>query len=521
MDVSQRVFISYASGDQATADRLVREIEKRGIGCWISSRDVHLGDDYQGSIVSAIEKCGLVLLLFSQNANQSTEIPKELAIASKFHRTIIPARIQDIVPSGAFTYQMSTAQFIDLFHDFENKLDELCGHIADKLETAEQVRLRIAEERKHRTILRDVKLAGAAVIALIVLILAGVIFLPRLWHHEPTVAATQSGATNSAATTAPQASVPQASAQTPAASAPQAAQVQQSAASDSIGLGQTSRIYDGIKFDVTQVKATSQGLMLLVSITNTADETMRVHYLQTQTAAAVDDNGAFLRQYRVEGIPFCYDAERCATADDSSWSTLDHGESASLVLTFNGYGGLDGNHASATFDMQAEPSGDPGGAKTIPVVFLGLPLKEGAPPMKPIAERTKDGLAFSVLGVTNTAQQTIVVLALRAPEAGLLRLNQMPLPQLIDDQANTSQWAEVGGVAICGYSSAQCEMRQIGDWTSVEAGQPLLMVFAFRARGGFGGKLASLSFSTYWSPDKGEARLIEVPFSGLPLSARR
>jgi hypothetical protein len=130
------IFISYASKDQDLADRIVREIEHRGLTCWISSRDIRPGADFQGSIVAALESAGIVLLLFSQNANLSSEVPKELSLASSRRKPIIPARIEDILPTGALAYQLTHAQFIDLFRNFDNRLNELCIYLAEMLKAS-------------------------------------------------------------------------------------------------------------------------------------------------------------------------------------------------------------------------------------------------------------------------------------------------------------------------------------------------------------------------------------------------
>jgi hypothetical protein len=127
------IFISYASKDQELADRIVREIEHRGLTCWISSRDIRPGADFQSSIVAALEHAGIVLLLFSHNANISSEVPKELSLASSRRKPIIPARIEDILPTGALAYQLTHAQFIDLFRNFDNRLNELCTYLAEML----------------------------------------------------------------------------------------------------------------------------------------------------------------------------------------------------------------------------------------------------------------------------------------------------------------------------------------------------------------------------------------------------
>ena len=134
-----KVFISYSSADQETANKLVLEIQRRGIPCWISSHDIPPGEDYQKAIVTAVKDAGVFLLLFSENANKSTEIPHELALAGKYKKTVIPARLQDIVPSDAFAYQMTSSQFIDLFHDFDAKINELCMRLAELLQISEDV----------------------------------------------------------------------------------------------------------------------------------------------------------------------------------------------------------------------------------------------------------------------------------------------------------------------------------------------------------------------------------------------
>lgn len=133
--VNKYVFVSHSSADKKLVDKVVHQIEKRGIRCWISSRDIRPGRDYQQEIVSNLEGSAVVLLIFSQHANKSSEILKELSLASKFKKPMIPARTEDIVPSGAFQYQLSNAQIIDLFENFDNKIQELCDSIRDYMST--------------------------------------------------------------------------------------------------------------------------------------------------------------------------------------------------------------------------------------------------------------------------------------------------------------------------------------------------------------------------------------------------
>ncbi len=175
------IFISYASADQDTADRLVREIERRNVPCWIASRNIRPGEDYQRAIVSALESCSAVLLLFSENASQSTEIPRELGLAGKYRKTVIPARLQDIVPSGSLAYQLTTAQFIDLFVNFEAKVDELCLRLAEFHQAAGPVRERITQERAQRESTQRLKWAGLLGATGIVCVALLVTIGPKAW----------------------------------------------------------------------------------------------------------------------------------------------------------------------------------------------------------------------------------------------------------------------------------------------------------------------------------------------------
>ena len=48
------VFISFASKDRQIAMTICDALEHRGIGCWISSRDIQPGGNFQIEIVHAI-----------------------------------------------------------------------------------------------------------------------------------------------------------------------------------------------------------------------------------------------------------------------------------------------------------------------------------------------------------------------------------------------------------------------------------------------------------------------------------
>jgi hypothetical protein len=126
------IFISHSSKDHKIAMTICRGLENRGARCWISSRDIVPGGNYQESIDQAIRMARAMVLVFTGNANDSAEIKKELALASAYGIAVIPVRAEDVVPTGAFKYELITRQWIDLFDDWEQALERLVlqiGHI--------------------------------------------------------------------------------------------------------------------------------------------------------------------------------------------------------------------------------------------------------------------------------------------------------------------------------------------------------------------------------------------------------
>ena len=126
---SRSVFISYATADRKQALSVCKAIERRGTACWISMRDVEPGENYQEAIVHSIRNARAVVLVFSQAANSSDEIKKELSLASRYHVPVMALRIEDVEPSDAFAYELSTRQWIDAFEGWDKPIDSLVGRL--------------------------------------------------------------------------------------------------------------------------------------------------------------------------------------------------------------------------------------------------------------------------------------------------------------------------------------------------------------------------------------------------------
>jgi TIR domain len=134
--VSAPIFISYSSTDQKVAESICLALESRGQKCWISCRDIGPGENFQESIVKAIRSARVMLLVFTSNANNSNEIKKELVLAGRHHVTVVPVRVEDVVPNDALAYEFATRQWIDLFKDWEREIERLASQIRSILASA-------------------------------------------------------------------------------------------------------------------------------------------------------------------------------------------------------------------------------------------------------------------------------------------------------------------------------------------------------------------------------------------------
>jgi hypothetical protein len=107
------VFICHAHDDKPVADAACASLEARKIRCWIAPRDVSPGRDYAEAIVDAIGATQVVVLVFSEAANRSPHVKREIERAVSRGLPILPVRVDDAVPSASLEYFISGAHWLD------------------------------------------------------------------------------------------------------------------------------------------------------------------------------------------------------------------------------------------------------------------------------------------------------------------------------------------------------------------------------------------------------------------------
>ena len=128
------IFISHSSKDKTIADAVCATFEANGIRCWVAPRDVPPGAAWGAAIVDAIQKSRVMVLIFSENANTSGQIAREVERAADYGVTIVPIRVEDVAPAQSLQYFLSNIHWLDaLSPPLERRLQEIVAKIQPML----------------------------------------------------------------------------------------------------------------------------------------------------------------------------------------------------------------------------------------------------------------------------------------------------------------------------------------------------------------------------------------------------
>src|SRR6185369_11079262 len=112
------IFISYRRADEAWARLLHSQLRAEGIEAWYDAQ-VGAGQDWRIATAKALQASRIFVLLFSQAAAESEDIAKELAAAIFSKKLVVPVRIENIQPSGAFLYELASRNWVNAFENTE------------------------------------------------------------------------------------------------------------------------------------------------------------------------------------------------------------------------------------------------------------------------------------------------------------------------------------------------------------------------------------------------------------------
>lgn len=172
------IIISYSKEDKNTAKKLLSKLETQGYKCWIDPRDVK-GENKKEAISSAIKETELMILLFSENSNNTEDIVEQYDLAFEEEVPIIPFVISDLKMSVTTQHFFNTHDWINAFdasftEASENLIDLMESEEADTSYEQKEARPRRNTNSKEKTVVNSNNqkyiIGGIAAVFAIVLI---------------------------------------------------------------------------------------------------------------------------------------------------------------------------------------------------------------------------------------------------------------------------------------------------------------------------------------------------------------
>ena len=90
-------------------------LEAAGIPCWIAPRDIPAGADYTEAIMTGLNDCRGLLLVYSRHAAASDPVLGEVERVTNRKKLVIPVRIENTPASKGMEFLISRRQWIDAY----------------------------------------------------------------------------------------------------------------------------------------------------------------------------------------------------------------------------------------------------------------------------------------------------------------------------------------------------------------------------------------------------------------------
>lgn len=171
------VFVSHSSVDVGFAEKLVRDLERIGVPCWLAPRDVPTSVSYPTAIIEATQRAVAVIVVLSRHAYDSEHVCREVERAAHIKKPLFPIRIDREPLRGDLEYFLSNRQHMDF-------LKGRRGEDVQKL--AQELKRLISEEESEvgRDVIVPSRPSGAIrQVGLAAVLLLAVLGLSVWWQH--------------------------------------------------------------------------------------------------------------------------------------------------------------------------------------------------------------------------------------------------------------------------------------------------------------------------------------------------
>ena len=89
-----KIFVSYSRKDSQFTDRLVADLNERGLKTWQDKRDIPTGHEWDIEVQTALQDCTHMLVVLSPASMTSKNVLDEISYFLKQGRPIFPVQIK-------------------------------------------------------------------------------------------------------------------------------------------------------------------------------------------------------------------------------------------------------------------------------------------------------------------------------------------------------------------------------------------------------------------------------------------
>lgn len=178
-----QLFISHSSADADVAVRVCELLERNDIPCFIAPRDIRSGKEYAEELVDGIDRSSAMILLMSENANNSPHVLREVERAVSKSIPILVYKLEEVALSKSMEYFLMTHQWINAASD-ENDIDilrfakDISGVEKQPQKAAPNTDGNVLDQRSPGK-KKNAPLFGAAALLFLVLALSALFFIKK------------------------------------------------------------------------------------------------------------------------------------------------------------------------------------------------------------------------------------------------------------------------------------------------------------------------------------------------------
>ena len=107
------VFISYSTKNSEFAQKAYETLEANGIKCWFAPSNIKTADYFAQEIIDGLNAARAVVLIFSQDAQESKYVNEEIGTAFSTDKRIVAFKVDDSFPKDDMNFYLMSTQWLD------------------------------------------------------------------------------------------------------------------------------------------------------------------------------------------------------------------------------------------------------------------------------------------------------------------------------------------------------------------------------------------------------------------------